>query len=266
MLDHGQLGPATPVGVTPAASRRSSASVSLSRPSSGNLHSPSGSLLEPMAHHPSLLSYEGTPESVSLLPLDREQISEEVELTPKPPFSSSRAVADSSTSSSSNPQPSIADLRTMSHSFPEDPLSMSALEIEDDGDNEVISNEKSGSPSKLLPGSVDPLSTLSIEAAKLVGRRLSDAVISTPLDNTNPFDASPSETMTNTTGASEPVEYPTTHLTSSSDLTAQLLANPKLTGLRSPPSIVSASSRASMSSSILVNPKCSGYFVEPVSN
>jgi hypothetical protein len=69
----------------------------------------------------------------------------------------------------------------------------------------------------------------------------------------------------------------TTHLISPANLAAHLYANPKLAALRSqsfgssssiPPS--PASSAASLpkapvvSAPIIVNPKCSGYFVEPV--
>ncbi|KAA1472417.1 hypothetical protein DENSPDRAFT_800964 [Dentipellis sp. KUC8613] len=55
-----------------------------------------------------------------------------------------------------------------------------------------------------------------------------------------------------------------------SDLAAQLYANPKLAALRSPvplgmsPIIPSARDKASISPPILANPKCSGYFVEPM--
>jgi len=52
--------------------------------------------------------------------------------------------------------------------------------------------------------------------------------------------------------------YPPAHLVSPAELAAQLLANPKLAALRSP------KAASPISPPILTNPKCSGYFVEPV--
>lgn len=78
---------------------------------------------------------------------------------------------------------------------------------------------------------------------------------------------------------SNPNTVSTSPLTSPSDLAAQLYSNPKLAGLRSPatpqrpPGLAmgagagaggSAGAGMAQSPPILVNPKCSGYFVEPV--
>lgn len=123
-----------------------------------------------------------------------------------------------------------------------DGLSMSALETEEavasDDEEEVESRD------------------FSVDAATNLGRRMSDAVISTPSD------AEPGQPPSST-------EVETTQFSSPGDLAAQLYANPKLAALRGSmgmgitplqtnvkPSVVSPP--------ILANPKCSGYFVEPV--
>jgi dual specificity phosphatase 12 len=120
---------------------------------------------------------------------------------------------------------------------------------------------------------------ISIHALQLLGRRLSDAVISSA-SATNPppesrsgsyFRADGSAVTEHSSDSPEAhVETPTTHLISPTDLAAQLMSDPKLAALRSPPASVTtpqapASKAAPISAPIIMNPKCSGYFVEPVS-
>ncbi|KAJ7634647.1 hypothetical protein FB45DRAFT_909436 [Roridomyces roridus] len=127
----------------------------------------------------------------------------------------------------------VADL-TMSQ------LSMSALETEDDsGPEDAPSDEQR--------------STTTFQAAARLGRRLSDAVFASPPAETSP----------------QAEESPTTHFSSSEDIAAQLFANPKLAAIRNPmmtplTPMQGPPKQFPISPPILANPKCSGYFVEPM--
>ena len=118
---------------------------------------------------------------------------------------------------------------------------MSALETEDDEESETDTDEAE---------------VASLEIAKKLGRRMSDAMKSSPMD-TEPGQP-PSKG-----------EGDTTHFASPGDLAAQLYANPKLAALRgmamSPLQTSNIKPSTVTSPPILANPKCSGYFVEPVS-
>lgn len=109
--------------------------------------------------------------------------------------------------------------------------------------------------------STTPAEDLAIRNSELLGRQLSDAVISTK----DPNSRTPIE-LPDTT-----IQNPLDRLVSPADLSAQLFSNPKLAALRNPtlPQSQSMSSQTRpptvVSAPILVNPKCSGYFVEPVS-
>ncbi|KAJ7064795.1 hypothetical protein C8F01DRAFT_1128222 [Mycena amicta] len=122
----------------------------------------------------------------------------------------------------------LADL-TMSQ------LSMSALDTEDSS-----SPEDGG----------DSLPLHAFAAATQLGRRISDAMLASPAD-TAP-------------------EHATTHFSSSEDIAAQLLSNPKLAALRGTPvmsplsPLLGQSKGFPGSQPIIINPKCSGYFVEPM--
>jgi dual specificity phosphatase 12 len=118
------------------------------------------------------------------------------------------------------------------------------------------------------------------EVAKFLGRRLSDAMM-TPAPESNKDIPSTSDTIPSA-GAPEALLAPneasaaiqepiTTHLISPTNLAAHLYASPKLASLRSPSfssslptSPTVAPSLPIISAPIVVNPKCSGYFVEPV--
>ncbi len=138
-----------------------------------------------------------------------------------------------------------------------DSLSMSALETEDDDEIDLSGVTKTD----LTP--TNNAGVPSIDAATLLGRRLSDAVIAL-----SPSDTEPGQPPSAPQNGAE-----TTQFSSPGDLAAQLYANPKLAALRTPMGMgmtpiqtsVNRSNTSTSSPPILMNPKCSGYFVEPVS-
>jgi dual specificity phosphatase 12 len=132
--------------------------------------------------------------------------------------------------------------------------STSALYIEDESETE--SNTFSANPSSKVTKE-----DISIDAAHTSGLQLSDAVIPTVVDDKAQLDPQSKGGDDAVEGAS-PIEPPTTHFISPSDLSSQLFANPTLAALRSANSPLSPSSVNSPP--ILLNAKCSGYFVEPV--
>jgi dual specificity phosphatase 12 len=111
---------------------------------------------------------------------------------------------------------------------------MSALEDEDGDELKPFSGQASDNE-------------IPIEAARAVGRKMSDSVIASKDFAPNGDDSS----------------APTV-LASPADLAAQLYTNPKLAVLRS--GQVGIPSNVPTSLPIIANPKCSGYFVEPVSS
>ncbi|KAH9478381.1 Dual specificity protein phosphatase MPK-4 [Psilocybe cubensis] len=236
MLDHGQLGPATPAIGTPA-----SVSPAVSR-------RPSGS------------SGQG-----SLRPLIRPSISS--------------GLTDSLAMSSIQEHPSTEQKLDLSSSQQESnstSASTFALETEEDADEPTAV----GSPLSLkVNADGTAAADISIHKSEILGRQLSDAVISTiddrnaHLSRRNSHHKVPSDAAV----VESPMELPDTtieqpsRLISPSDLSAQLFSNPKLAGLRSPtlPSQSTLSNNSvkgstPVSAPILVNPQCSGYFVEPM--
>jgi dual specificity phosphatase 12 len=95
---------------------------------------------------------------------------------------------------------------------------------------------------------------MSMEDAKLLGRSLSDAVLTPVGDKTThePY------TREAESGNERPLVNP-------AELAARLYSNPKLTALKSPGPAGIPKNAVPISPPILANPKCSGYFVEPVS-
>ncbi|KAJ6627999.1 hypothetical protein B0H10DRAFT_1869341 [Mycena sp. CBHHK59/15] len=244
MLDHGQLGAPTPAANTPVGSRQPSMS-QITRPRMGSISRP---------RRPSMLA-----EQMSMSALDTDDAPEDEqsgEATARPGAATVRR-----TSSDPARRPrlralvsGIADTLSMSA------LSMSALETEDD------SGEDEAPPAAATNGTADPPpplpSTHAFAAATRLGRRLSDAVI-----------ASPAEISPQESGAPDPgldaasAEVATTHFSSSEDIASQLFAHPKLAAFRTPmmtPLTSLQGAQKAVSPPILVNPKCSGYFVEPV--
>ncbi|KAK0241705.1 hypothetical protein EDD85DRAFT_902245 [Armillaria nabsnona] len=237
MLDHGQLGPATPASQTPVGSRRPSTNTSLSRPSTGQSRSRLGSSSD--APYPRRPTFGGLGDSLSMSALETDDPDDD-ENTAKP-----------------HPQPrgGKRPFTNLSRSLM-DSLSMSALETEDDDEIDLSGVTKTD----LTP--TNNTGVPSIDAATLLGRRLSDAVIAL-----SPSDTEPGQPPSAPQNGAE-----TTQFSSPGDLAAQLYANPKLAALRTPMGMgmtpiqinVNRSSISTSSPPILMNPKCSGYFVEPM--
>ncbi|KAF5357003.1 hypothetical protein D9756_006485 [Leucocoprinus leucothites] len=262
MLDHGQLGPETPASMTPAASRRPSevhhrSSFGQStpiaggtgpgqrRPSRSRLSFGSGILGDSLA-----MSTIGSPGS-------EKSIAEESR--------DGRESSDGSLTRNASGAERLKNFRSVSRGLMDSSLTMSSAVDDDDDDDE---------------GEGGPPEHFHAEAARLLGRRLSDAVITPASESTKellPSDASEigaeaSESPTAANGASSQ-EPMTTHLISSANLAAHLYANPKLAALRSssssiptPPTSpgIAQPKQFVVSAPIIVNPKCSGYFVEPM--
>lgn len=226
MLDHGQLGAPTPASLTPVVSRHPSMNNAV-RP---RLGPGTGSSSSTRPRRPSGLGESML--SMSALDTDEDPADADGEADPTP--RARRTSSDPARRPRLRPLVSgFADL-TMSS------LSMSALETEDDNDSAPEDPaEPQGHGQAPLP------STHAFTAASRLGRRLSDAVLASPKD-TSP--TSPQD------GAA------TTHFSSSDDIAAQLFAHPKLAAFRMSP----LQPAAAVSPPILVNPKCSGYFVEPM--
>jgi len=105
---------------------------------------------------------------------------------------------------------------------------------------------------------------VSIDAAHISGLQLSDAVVSTTVTDGKVLQSEEQSKGggggNSTGGASLPVE----HFIRPSELSLQLFANPTLAALRQTNTPVSSSSSVTNSPPILLNTKCSGYFVEPM--
>ena len=217
MLDHGQLGPATPVD-SPVGSRRpSNSSQPISIPRCAGESAP---------RRPSRLSFSSKfGESLSMSSIEPTAVQ------------------------SAHP---IHTLRNMSHTLMD---STSALDIEDESDTESNTFPANSSSTEPDLSKED----VSIDAAHILGLQLSDAVVSSVTDGKIQPETQSNKGGNSTGGASLPVE----HFIRPSELSLHLFANPTLAALRSTSSPVSPSSVNSPP--IILNAKCSGYFVEPVS-
>lgn len=153
-------------------------------------------------------------------------------------------------------------------------LSMSALDTEDDHESD---EPKNGQAVDFTPLRVDVKflrsSSMSMDG---LGKDLSDALDASVAtdDNLSTGTATQSETVrvlspvhesqdTSKTGGT-PQPQPSTQYASPLDLAAELHSHPKLVALRTPPSLSMTGIRSVASPPILMNPKCSGYFVEPM--
>ncbi|KAJ3912686.1 hypothetical protein F5877DRAFT_53675 [Lentinula edodes] len=237
MLDHGQIGPATPV-ITPAASRR---------PSTNQPQQPS-------SRRSSRLGSDSRPRRPSGLAVTSPPLT----ATPKGPTGSRPPV----------PRPFGSASKSIMET-----MSMSALDSDDEDDegNNVMSPGTIKLTNIRRPsGSATPSSPNTFaQVATHIGRRMSDAMLTPPVDETHP-------SAIDTVGHSNAPPP----LASPNDFAAQLHANPKFAALRggvSPPlygttplGVDSAASGGGgakpqpVSPPILMNPKCSGYFVEPM--
>ncbi|PPQ84081.1 hypothetical protein CVT25_003601 [Psilocybe cyanescens] len=244
MLDHGQLGPATPAISTPASgtptvSRRPSAS------------SGQGSIRP-------LISLGLTSDSLTMSSIQEHPSTEPT---------------------NGNAPSSVQDLHSMSQQKGK-PSSASTFALETEENEGNRAPVEKTPPLKInLDGTT--AADISIHNSEILGRQLSDAVITTIDDRKAQLDRKDSNHIVTGAGGvvESPVELPDTtieppaaRLVSPSDLSAQLFSNPKLAALRSPTllqpqsgsSINSVKAQAPVSAPILVNPKCSGYFVEPM--
>lgn len=249
MLDHGQLGPATPAlpTLTPAASRR-----------------PSNDLPAPLSRRPS--------------------ISLNVTISRRPSMNQPRSRLNSTSNGIADGRPPI--LAALGGRGLLESLSMSALETEDDGSDAdkpaptTISNGSSGpigtaaalGSSSRRPSGTDvrlfrpsPLSMEGIgrDLSHALGESMSGDVTASPQELTQ---GTPSPSIDTTKRSASPPP-PGGASGSSTDLAAQLSSNPKLAAFRAATSLSMTGlngSKASLSPPILMNPKCSGYFVEPV--
>lgn len=235
MLDHGQLGPATPAASTPVTSRRPSASVQPRSRAPSNAQSwPTNDLSK---RRPSMLSDD------PISAVDTEAITG---AKSAPALPQHQDLATRRLSGHQAQALSLTALRSMSRGA-NSTTSASALEM--DEDLGAPPSEISENPPKTMPTtSGAPPADLSIKAAEILGRRLSHSMIS-----------SASETQ-----VPDQEDHPTTHLISPNDLAAQLYAHPKLAELRSISGPSSPGVSTPVSAPILANSKCSGYFVEPM--
>jgi dual specificity phosphatase 12 len=137
-------------------------------------------------------------------------------------------------------------------------LSMSALDSDDD--------ESAGSTTA---------SSVTVSTPRAGGIPPADTVSSPPVAFGTPETVSEDTGSTPIAGKARPLSVSTggNTLQHGADLAAQLHANPKLVALRSPGGLsmtplqptLRTTDKSSISPPILMNPKCSGYFVEPVS-
>ncbi|KAH9042687.1 hypothetical protein EDB85DRAFT_1916277 [Lactarius pseudohatsudake] len=271
MLDHGQLGPPTPaIALSPVSSRRPSTHDAVARrPSSSSSRRPSGGALgmtamprprlgstSGLARPFPLTSLEGSNGlagqvgSLSMSALEDDEIkspSQECD-----PLTSSTSQSQSKRTSSFG-----TDLRTrllagLSTGIPSS-LSMSAL----DSDDEESADSTPATVSTPITSGINTMDTAP-----------SSLATETIIENTNSALSTKSRLpLTLSTSAAG-----VSTLQHGADLSVQLHSNPKLAALRSPGGLtmtpLQTSTRvvdkASISPPILMNPKCSGYFVEPM--
>lgn len=257
MLDHGQLGPPTPAGRTPAGSRRASMQQS----------SPPSSRPQSMTFVAEVDGNAKTPFSLSISALGPGDLIAGV--------GAGNVIARLSALSTADDGERDAGVKGTGDQASElPPLQLPQTPKAGEG----------------LPSEV------SLDAAQELGLRLSNAVLATPNDTQPPVvESSPDVTTAQVNGnqgsdvngervdltqhlnasTGDMSRYPTTHFSNPPDLdlAAVLAVNPKLAALRSPSGILPTPSTllpparpvsANIRPAILANAKCSGYFVEPV--
>ncbi|KAJ3825203.1 hypothetical protein F5878DRAFT_707211 [Lentinula raphanica] len=327
MLDHGQIGPATPA-LSPIASRRPSANQpQLPSRRSSRLGSdsrprrPSGLSFSGFGDSLTMSAMDTSPTTKASLPAsssaivddDDDEDDEEGEPTARP-LTDAQGNPVSSPPLTATPKGPTGGRPIVPRPFSNaksimETLSMSALDSDDDdeGEMDVISpgNVKLTSIRR-VSGSATPNSPNTVvQVATHIGRRMSDAMLtpaegtpSTPVvgtagttsqngDGTILAQGSADEVVQNgnadksasPTSISPPARAVPSPLVSPNDLAAQLYTNPKLAALRrgvSPPlpspnpsdSTIGGGGGGAkplpISPPILMNPKCSGYFVEPM--
>jgi dual specificity phosphatase 12 len=268
MLDHGQLGPPTPaVALSPATSRRPSThDAALRRSSSSSSRRPSAGALG--MSRPRLGSSSGPTRPFALTPIDGSG-----GLSAMTASSLSMSAVDDDDGKSVGQE---SDLPTGQATQSQGRRSGS---FGTDLRSRLLAGLFSG-----IPGSLS-MSALDTDEEESVGSTTTPSMtMSTPRTGSiDTADTVPSPNPTSgTSGAisENPNSAPTTGkgrptLQHGADLAAQLQGNPKLAALRSPgglsmtpmtPLLTAPKTidKSSISPPILMNPKCSGYFVEPV--
>ncbi|KAI0300163.1 hypothetical protein B0F90DRAFT_1725593 [Multifurca ochricompacta] len=277
MLDHGQLGPPTPaLAFSPVSSRRPSTHDPVPRrPSSSSSRRPSGGALSLTLPRPRLGSTSiptrpspltpvdggngltGLAASLSMSTLDDDEskgASQESELLTGP---APQAQQRRSSSFGSDLRSRL--LAGISIGIPSN-LSMSALDSDDD-ESAGFSTTPSATVITSRPGEVPTADT----APSLASPGTSETIPEDPKSASIAGKARPPPALSTTPAGVGALQH-------GADLAAQLHANPKLAALRSPggltmtplQSAARVTDKASISPPILMNPKCSGYFVEPM--
>jgi dual specificity phosphatase 12 len=279
MLDHGQLGPPTPaVALSPASSRRPSThDGALRRSSSSSSRRPSAGALG--MSRPRLGSSSGLTRPSPLTPVEGSN-----GLSALTSTLSMSAVDDDDGKSigqeSDPPTSQAAQRQRRAPSFGTDlrsrllaglstgsNLSMSAL---DSDDEESVGSTTAPSMTMSTPrtGSIPTADTV---PSPLPTSETSETIKEDPNSAPTTGKSRPALALSTTAGSTGTFQH-------GAELAAQLHTNPKLAALRSPggfsmtpmtPLHAATAPRAidksSISPPILMNPKCSGYFVEPVS-
>ncbi|KAI0254635.1 hypothetical protein BJV78DRAFT_1274060 [Lactifluus subvellereus] len=267
MLDHGQLGPPTPaVAFSPVSSRRPS-DVLPRRPSSSSSRRPSGGALSMTLPRPRRGSASGLTRPSPLTPV--EGSNGLAALTAS--FSMSALDDDEGKNTSQEDE-------LPTGSAPQSQRRRGSS-FGDDLRSRLLAGLSVGTPSNLSMSALDsddedtaPPGTVS--APRVGGVPPADAG-SSPLATSGT-----SETISEDTGSAPiagktrppPASAGVSNLQHGADLAAQLHANPKLAALRSPGGLTMTPfqpatrviDKSSISPPILMNPKCSGYFVEPM--
>ncbi|KAG8216902.1 protein-tyrosine phosphatase-like protein [Butyriboletus roseoflavus] len=243
MLDHGQLGPPTPAlpSLSPVPSRRPSNAIPFA----------------PLSRRP----------SASL----------NVTISRRPSTSQPRSRLNSGSNGIGEGRQAV--LAALGGRGLLESLSMSALETEDTADESEADEPASSTAAPLNPPSRRPSGSdvwpfrPSRRSMEAIGRDLSHALEESMADDAVESPealgaSSPSVDTIKRTSSPQPISTGGTQYASSTDLAAQLSSNPKLAALRTAASLsmtgLNGSKVAGMSPPILVNSKCSGYFVEPV--
>ena len=273
MLDHGQLGPPTPaIALSPVSSRRPSTHDSAARRSSSS-----------SSRRPSIGALSG---ALSMTAMPRPRLGSTSGLTRPSPFTpveGSNGLAGQVGSLSMSALEDDEIKSPIQESDPPtsltQPQSRRAPSFGTDLRSRLLAGLSLGIPSGLSMSALDSDDEDSADSTP--------ATVSTPRIPT--ADTTPSSHATETI-VEDPDSVPITNksrpppasstaaagvstLQHGADLAAQLHANPKLAGLRSSGGLAMtplqtttrAIDKASISPPILMNPKCSGYFVEPVS-
>lgn len=252
MLDHGQLGPPTPAMLSPASSRRPSTNQSSTMRLQPRSRHGSSSEIRP--RRLSLLGLGGLGGALSMSAIDSEHAIDDEELEHgtagsriSPTTNGSYAGDLRRRMSGTKTPPSLPQIS-------ETPKEAMKLETgTEDKQEEQQGEDTSISQPRLR-------TRMSIEDARLIGRRLSNAVL-TPVGDKKSHETNGRESE----GANQ---KPLTSLVSPADLAAQLYSNPNIASLRSLSGVASPTSipksTVPVSPPILINPKCSGYFVEPM--